>query len=124
MTVTKTDLIKIVGEVTCVVDTVESGVGYMYIGTNRGMMYKYNVATGAITTLQTIPGVITAMVYDASTYIYFGTNEGKIYRRTVADATLTTLIDVMGVGIESLTLYSSVLYAGLTGGTFASVTIS
>ncbi len=124
MTVTKTDLTSILGEITATTDTVESGVGYMYFGTNKGNLYKYNIQTGAVTTLQKFPGRITCMLYDASTYIYFGTDMGIIYRYPIATGLATVHLDVGNRAIESMTLYSSVLYVGLSGGKYSSVTLT
>lgn len=124
MAVTRTDLPRILGDITAIAETVESGVGYCYLGTNKGKFYKYNMATAAITTLQPLRGRLTAMLYDASTYLYIGNDQGKIYRYTVSDGTITTLYTAIDAGILSLVLYSSTLWVGLTGGKFASVTVS
>src|SRR3990170_1225453 len=124
MTVTRADLPRVDGEVNAVAQTIESGAGRVYIGTNKGKFYKYNIITGAVSELQRLVGNITCMLYDASTYLYIGTDAGKIYRYTVSNGTITTLYTATDAGIQSLVLYSSKLYTGLTGGKFASITIS
>jgi ligand-binding sensor domain-containing protein len=123
MAVTKTDLVTLMGEVTCVAETVESGVGYLYLGTNRGRIYKYNIATGAVTNVQPLSGKITCIVYDASTYIYIGTDKGIIYRYTVSGGAITTLYTADDA-VTSLTIYSSTLWGGFSGGRVVKVTTS
>jgi hypothetical protein len=81
MAVTRTDLKVLGNEVTCIVGSVESGVGYFYFGTNKGDIKKYNVATQAITTLLNVEGEVISM-----------------------------------------TLYSGILYIGISGGKFTQVT--
>ncbi len=123
MTVTRTEKTKVEGDVTCVVETVESGIARMYLGTNKGRLYKYNNSTGAVTEVNPFPGVITCGVYDASTYIYFGCENGKVYRYTIADGTLSVLYSAQE-GIKSIDLYSSTLWIGMLGGKFINLTVS
>jgi hypothetical protein len=124
MAVTKTDLTKIMGEITAVVDTVESGIGYMYFGTSKGILYKYRLSTGAMTVATTVSGPINCILYDSSTYLYFGTGDGVIYRYTWSSGALTALYTSETNGIESITYYGTTLYVGMSGGKFASVTTS
>lgn len=124
MTVTRTDKIKVLGEITAVADTVESGVGYSYLGTNKGALYKYNQATGAISTLQRLHGKITCMLWDSSTYLYVGLADGKILRYTISSGAITTLYEAPVQEPISMAIYSSTLWVGLSGGQFVSVTVS
>ena len=81
MAVTKTDL-KVLGEeVTCIVGSVESGVGYFYFGTNQGAIKKYNVATQAISTLMTLRSIPTSIAL-YSGILYIGTNKGTFLQLT------------------------------------------
>ena len=81
MAVTKTDLKLLDEEATCIVGSVESGVGYFYFGTNKGAIKKYNVATKAITTLMTLKGIPTSMAL-YSGILYIGTNHGTFIQIT------------------------------------------
>ena len=76
MTVTKTGLKVLDGDVTCTVDSVESGVGYTYFGTNKGEVWRYNIPAATLTKLITINGSITSMALYSST-LYCGLLGGE-----------------------------------------------
>jgi hypothetical protein len=63
-------------------------------------------------------------VYDASANIYWGTNDGKIWKHVLATGVITVLYDVTNAAVESLVLYSSALWAGLSDGRVVEVTVS
>jgi len=124
MTVTKTNLIKILGNIKCVVETIESGDGIMYLGTDKGIIYRYNSTTGAMTKSQVRQAKILCGVYDGSTYIYFGTDKGKIIRYTVSGGAVSDLYKEFDRAIVSIDYYSSYLWVGLSNGQFAKVSVS
>ena len=80
---TKTVLSVMDEEVTCSVDIVVSGVGYVYVGTNKGGLYKWNIPSATWTLIKRYKG-----------------------------------------NIQSIVVYSSVLYVGISGGEFSSITLS
>lgn len=83
MTVTKTDLKVLSNEVTCVVSVVESGVGYLYFGTDKGLVQKYNMQTGAITTIRDIEERVLSVTLYSST-LYIGAASGKLISLTTS----------------------------------------
>ena len=83
MTITRTDLKVLDAEVTCVVGSVESGVGYMYYGTNTGDVKKYNIATAAITILKNVGDKVISMALYSGT-LYIGTASGKLVSLTTS----------------------------------------
>ncbi|MBU2685598.1 MAG: hypothetical protein KKF27_20345 [Gammaproteobacteria bacterium] len=83
MTVTTTELKILDAEVTCIVDSVESGVGYMYYGNNSGQVRKYNIATEAITTIKDLGQKILSMTLYSST-LYIGLADGTLVSVTTS----------------------------------------
>jgi len=83
MTITKTDLKVLDAEVTCVIGSVESGVGYMYFGTNSGDVKKYNIQTGVITVLKNIGEKVASMTLYSGT-LWIGTASGKLISLTTS----------------------------------------
>lgn len=83
MTVTKTDLKVLSNEVSCVVSVVESGVGYLYYGTNKGLVQKYNMATGAITTIRDVAEKVLSLTLYSGT-LYIGLAGGKLISLTTS----------------------------------------
>ena len=83
MTVTATDLKVLDNEVTCVVSVVESGVGYVYFGTDKGLVKKYNMQTGAITTLKDLHEYVQSLTLYSGT-LYIGCKSGKLVSLTTS----------------------------------------
>ena len=77
MTVTKTDLSSLQNEVTAIVNSVESGVGYMYLGTDVGDVWKYNTASKVLTLIKNVGGKILSLtLYSGALYV--GVAGGKL----------------------------------------------
>jgi ligand-binding sensor domain-containing protein len=58
--------------------TVSDGLGNLYIGTNKGFILLYVIATGAITQIDRIRGGVNAMAL-YGTVLYVGANTGYLY---------------------------------------------
>ena len=83
MTVTKTDLTTLDNEVTAVVSVVESGVGYLYFGTNKGVVKKYNMQSAAITTILDVGEAVLSLTLYSST-LYIGLAGGRLVSLTTS----------------------------------------
>ena len=83
MTVTKTDLKTLSNEVTCVVSVVESGVGYLYFGTDKGVVRKYNMASGVITDIRDVGEKVLSLTLYSGT-LYIGLAGGKLISLTTS----------------------------------------
>ncbi|MFA6509944.1 MAG: hypothetical protein WCV62_05765 [Candidatus Peribacteraceae bacterium] len=83
MTVTKTDLKVLSNEVTCVVSVVESGVGYLYFGTDKGVVRKYNMASGALTDIRDVGEKVLSLTLYSGT-LYIGLAGGKLISLTTS----------------------------------------
>ncbi len=124
MTVTRTEKVKVVGEVVAIEELVLSGEDVMFLGTNRGGLYKYNVPDGTVTLIENLGSKVNCLLYDASTYMYIGLDNGKLLKYTVADETLATLYNESDRAILSLSIYSTTLSVSMSGGMVTTVTTS
>jgi hypothetical protein len=79
MTITKTGLSLLADEITALVQNTESGTGYIYYGTKKGEVWKYNILTGARTLLITLSGMVLSMaLYSSKLWIGLsGTGPGQ-----------------------------------------------
>jgi hypothetical protein len=77
MSYTISNLKSLGNEVTAVVDSVESGVGYMYLGTDVGDVYKYNTSSEALTKLKNVGGKVLSLTLYSSK-LYVGVAGGKL----------------------------------------------
>jgi len=83
------------------------------------------MAEGDLTILQQITGETITASCTLGTTVYLGTNKGRIYKHTIAGGALTAKpIANLGSPIMSMSMYSSVLYVGITDGTLYSIATS
>jgi hypothetical protein len=83
MTVTKTDLKVLSNEVTCVVSVVESGVGYLYFGTDKGLVRKYNMQATTITDIRDVGEKVLSLTLYSGT-LYIGLAGGRLISLTTS----------------------------------------
>lgn len=70
MTLRVIELKRLDDEVTCSVQATEYGTGYVYVGTNDGDIYRYNVLTEVYTRLGNVGATPTSMVmYSGLLYV-------------------------------------------------------
>jgi hypothetical protein len=80
------------------------------------------MAAGTISSILAFGEEITCQTNDGLNF-YYGTNKGNVYKYVISAGTLTTLANVGG-NVLSMSLYSSWLYIGMSGGKLIGVTIS
>jgi hypothetical protein len=69
-------------EVVSTVDVVESGLGTMYLGTNKGNVYRYRTAAQTLTLLGNVGGDVLSMAL-YSGFLYIGIRGGGFKSFTI-----------------------------------------